>query len=81
MNEEMEGPSIIDFNWTTVEVCTIRKKKKTLTVFNWKKLLNSRILYVRFNNLRFKLINLFYRFKKNKGIRFKLPVRETVDNK
>lgn len=76
VNEEWDKHSVIDYDWPTVEIRTPRKKRREITVYNWKKILNSKVLYRVYDNLIFKIFKILFSFQKNKGIRFKLPTEE-----
>lgn len=79
VNEERESYSVLDFNWPSVEIFSLKNKRRKITVYNWKKLFNSRLLYRLVDELTFKVYKLYYSFYKNKGIRYKLPLKEDIN--
>lgn len=79
INEDREGPSEYDFSWSNRQI-KLLNKKKNIIVFENKKLFNSRRLYTLFYILRYKIVKKYYSFKKDKGVRFKLPTKEFSDN-
>jgi hypothetical protein len=79
INEEREGPSAYNYNWSNKQI-KFFNKKKNIIVFENKKLFNSRRLYTLFHILQYKIVKKYYSFKKNKGVLFNLPTKENSDN-
>lgn len=80
VNEERDKHDVIDFNWSRVEIFSHTFMKREITINHWKKLLNSRKLYRVYDKLTSKLFKYIYNFQKNRGTRYKIPLKEDKSN-